>query len=74
MSALTWCVQRVGMARFDAFDDVGGEQSFALALLDANNTGVVVTSLYGRQDCRVYIKGINKGEGERVFLMKRRTP
>lgn len=70
--AQTWCVQGVGMARFDAYDDVGGEQSFALALLDANRTGVVVSSLYGRQDCRVYIKGINKGEGERALSEEER--
>jgi len=62
---LDHCVKRVGIVRFNAFDDVGGEQSFALALLNAKRDGVVVSSLYGRQDARLYAKSIVKGEGER---------
>lgn len=65
LNSLAGCLQRVGMVRFNAFDDIGGEQSFALALLDANNNGVVISSLYGRQDARLYAKGIVNGEGER---------
>ena len=64
-TALPWCVQHVGVVRFNAFEDVGGEQSFALALLDANKTGVIISSLHGRQDCRAYIKSMDKGETER---------
>lgn len=66
-TALAWCVQHVGVVRFNAFDDVGGEQSFTLALLDANKTGVIISSLHGRQDCRAYIKSIDKGETERLL-------
>jgi hypothetical protein len=62
---LDCCVKRMGIVRFNAFDDVGGEQSFALALLNAERDGVVVSSLYGRQDARLYAKSIVKGEGER---------
>ena len=58
------CVQRVGMVRFDAFDDVGGEQSFALALLDADNNGVVLSNLYGRVDSRAYAKPVTAGASE----------
>ena len=61
------CVQKVGIVRFDAFDDVGGEQSFSLALLDGDDSGVVFSSLYGRQDTRVYAKAIARGEGERAL-------
>lgn len=59
------CLQRVGMVKFNAFDDVGGEQSFALVMLDANGDGVVVSSIYGRQDSRLYAKPISNTGGER---------
>jgi hypothetical protein len=59
-----FCVQRVGMVRFNAFEDVGGEQSFALALLDENHTGVVLSSLLSRSDCRMYAKPVTSGASE----------
>ena len=62
---LAECMQKIGIVRFDAFDDVGGEQSFSLAILDSNKTGVVVSSLYGRQDARLYAKAIADGQGDR---------
>jgi len=58
---LTRSVQKVGLVRFDAFPDIGGEQSFALALLDGNMNGVVLSNLYGRTDSRVYAKEIVNG-------------
>ena len=54
-------VQKVGILRYNAFDDVGGEQSFSLALLDANATGVVITGLCGREETRVYAKPVKAG-------------
>ncbi|HYG72017.1 MAG TPA: DUF4446 family protein, partial [Actinomycetota bacterium] len=45
-------VRRVGLVRYDAFEDVGGRLSFSCALLDEHGTGVVVTSINGRQDTR----------------------
>ena len=51
-------VRRVGLVRYDAFEDVGGRLSFSCALLDARGNGVVVTSINGRQDTRVYAKPI----------------
>lgn len=62
---LTGCLKNVGVVRFNAFDDVGGEQSFAVVVLDSNRNGVAVSSLYGRQDSRVYAKAIVSGQGER---------
>jgi hypothetical protein len=59
------CLKKVGIVRYNAFDDVGGEQSFAVALLDSDANGVVISGLYGRQDSRVYAKAIYKGQGER---------
>jgi hypothetical protein len=53
-------VQRVGLIRFNAFEDTGGEQSFALALLNAQGDGVVVSSLQGRAENRLYAKPVRK--------------
>ncbi len=66
-SDLAGCVQSVGMVRFDAYDDVGGEQSFAVVLLDRNRSGVAISSLYGRQDSRFYAKAITNGVSERAL-------
>lgn len=51
-------VQRVGLVRYDAFEDMGGHLSFSVALLDANGNGVVITSINGRQDTRCYAKPV----------------
>lgn len=60
-------IQRVGFVRFDAFPDIGGEQSFALALLDRDMNGVVVSSLYSRADSRVYSKEITAGQSQHAL-------
>jgi len=54
-------VRHVGLVRYDAFEDVGGRLSFSCALLDDHGHGVVVTSINGRQDTRVYAKPIMDG-------------
>ena len=54
-------VRKVGLVRYDAFEDVGGRLSFSCALLDDRGNGVVVTSINGRQDTRVYAKPIMGG-------------
>jgi hypothetical protein len=51
-------VRRVALLRYDAFEDVGGQLSFSCALLNDRGTGVVVTSINGRQETRVYAKAI----------------
>lgn len=53
-------VRHVGLVRYDAFEDVGGRLSFSCALLDDHGSGVVVTSINGRQDTRVYAKPVNE--------------
>lgn len=60
--ALLGAVQRVGLVRFDAFEDMGGQLSFALALLDADGTGVILSSINGRRETRVYAKAISHAE------------
>jgi HAMP domain-containing protein len=56
--------QRVGLVRFNPFEDTGGNQSFALALLDAAGNGWVLSSLHARSGTRVYAKAIREGRGE----------
>ncbi|MGH2634896.1 MAG: DUF4446 family protein [Actinomycetota bacterium] len=57
-------VRHVGLVRYDAFEDVGGRLSFSCALLDAHGNGVVMTSINGRQDTRVYAKPIAEGRSQ----------
>jgi len=57
-------LQKVGIVRFNPFSEVGGDQSFSIALLDGSNDGLVITSLYTREDNRVYGKPIKKGKSE----------
>jgi len=56
-------IQKIGLLRFNPFKDTGGDQSFILALLDANDTGVVVTALYSRSGTRWYAKKVIAGKG-----------
>jgi len=60
-SLLQGCLQRVGLVRFDAFEDVAGQQSFSVALLDNQGNGVVITSLFGRTESRCYAKPVIRG-------------
>jgi hypothetical protein len=56
--------QRIGLVRFNPFEDTGSNQSFALALLDADDDGVVVSSLHARGGTRVYAKAVAAGRPE----------
>lgn len=56
------CIKRINLKRYNAFDGVGGEQSFSLALLDENGTGIVISSIHGRDDARTYAKTIINGK------------
>ncbi len=55
-------VTRVGVVRFNAFKDTGSDLSYAVALLDSNNDGVVFSSIFGREDSRSYVKPIEDGK------------
>ena len=58
---LKTCVQNTSIIRYKAFEDVGSDLSFSLALLDGNHNGVIITSIYGRNESTTYAKPINKG-------------
>lgn len=53
---------KYGLVKYDAFDDVGGKMSFALANLDKSNSGYILNAIHSRDNCFLYIKEIVKGE------------
>lgn len=61
------CVQNIGLVRYDAYGDVSGTQSFSLALLDAHQSGTVLTGLMGRNDGRCFAKSIVNGQSEQTL-------
>ncbi|MHB8510725.1 MAG: DUF4446 family protein [Actinomycetota bacterium] len=55
------CLQNVGLVRFDAFEDMGGRLSFCAAMLDIDGNGLVITSINGRAETRMYAKPVERG-------------
>jgi hypothetical protein len=51
-------IQRVGVVRYNAFNDTGGDQSFAIAMLDSQGIGALFNGIFHRTECRVYAKPI----------------
>jgi hypothetical protein len=60
-------IQKVGVIRFNPFADTGGDQSFAVALLDAQGNGVVLSSLHGRADTRIFAKQVQAGRSKHAL-------
>jgi len=60
-------IQKVGVVRFNPFADTGGDQSFAVALLDAEGNGVVLSSLHGRADTRIFAKPVQGGRSKHAL-------
>lgn len=61
---LLYCIQKVGVVRYNAFDDVGSNLSFSIALLNHNDDGVVITGLYSRESSSTYAKPIIGGKSK----------
>ena len=59
---ISTCTKKIGMVRYSAFQDTGSDLSFALALLDGNNNGVVLNGIYSREMSNIYAKQIVKGK------------
>jgi hypothetical protein len=57
-------IQRVGLVRFNPFEDTGGNQSFAIALTDAAGNGFIVSSLHSRTGTRLYAKAVSAGRSD----------
>lgn len=71
INTLAWRgYHKLAMVRFNPFKDVGGDQSFALAILDGKDNGVTISSLYTRQGAQVYCKSIIAGKSEKHPLTK----
>jgi len=60
-------VQKIGLVRFNPFKELGGDHSFSLAILNSEDTGIVITSLHTRDRTRVYMKDIKKGKSNFEF-------
>lgn len=58
---LKGCVNKVAIMRYKAFEDVGSDLSFSIAILDSYNDGVIITGIYSRHDSTTYAKPIDKG-------------
>jgi len=59
---LQTAITHVGVVRFRAFEDMGSDLSYAVALLDAHHNGVILSSIFGREDSRSYVKPIKDGQ------------
>jgi hypothetical protein len=55
------CLRVNGVVRYDAYGDMGGQQSWSVALLDASGTGSVMTCLHARDHARMYVKEVTNG-------------
>ena len=56
------CINKIGLVKYDAFENLAGNLSFSLALLNQDNSGVVLNTLHSRDGCYTYAKEIIKGE------------
>jgi hypothetical protein len=59
-----YSLHKVGVHKYNAYPDQGGNLSFSVALLDVHDNGIVITTLHGREASRVYIKAITEGKTE----------
>lgn len=74
---LDLCVHKVGVVRYNAFNDMGSDLSYSIALLDGNDNGVIISGIHGRDFCNTYAKPIVNGKStykltaEEVLAMDR---
>ena len=59
--SLKGCVQKVAIMRYKAFENVGSDLSFSIAILDGNNDGIILTGIYGREESTTYAKPVDQG-------------
>ncbi len=67
LELLQGTVQRVALVRYDAFEDMGGKLSYSIALLDDNGDGVLMSSIYARNENRTYAKPVKAGVSPHVL-------
>ncbi len=61
------CIQKVGIIRYNPFDEAGGNLCFAIALLDSENNGVILNGIHSRSGCYTYAKPVEMGVSEYVL-------
>ena len=61
-TAAAFSLQKVGLVKYNPFNETGGDHSFSLALLDGQNSGILITGLHTREKTRIYVKSVKKGE------------
>ena len=59
---ITSSFHKLGIVKYDAFNEMGGKLSFALAMLDGNDSGWIINAMHSREGCYTYVKEIVKGE------------
>ena len=64
---ITKCIQKVGIVRYNAFENTGSNLSFALALLDKNNSGIVLNGIFSREMSNIYAKPVENGKSTYIF-------
>lgn len=67
------CLQNVKMTRYDAFDAMGGEMSYSIMLTDAENNGLILTSIYGRDESRCFAKDLKNGKSSYVLAEEEKS-
>ncbi len=58
---ISGCIQKIGMVRYKAFEDIGSDLSYSIALLDETDTGIIITGIYGRDNSTTFAKPIDNG-------------
>ncbi|MEN6548056.1 MAG: DUF4446 family protein [Armatimonadia bacterium] len=66
-------VQRIGLQRFNSDEVIGGNLSFALAMLDSRNHGLMLTSIHSLESCRIFLRPIINGESEMPLMPEEQT-
>ena len=66
-------IQKMGLIKFNPFKELGGDHSFSLAILDAHDSGIIITGLHTRDRTRVYLKDIKKGKSEFELSVEERS-
>ena len=70
--SLRYAFSKMGMVKYDAFNEMGGKLSFALALLDNRNNGFLINAMHSREGCYTYVKEIINGESYIILEKKKR--
>src|SRR5258708_10453398 len=73
-SNLLGTIQRVGIVRFNPFSDTGSDQSFSVALLDGNGSGIVLSSLFSRSSTRIFAKSVIETNSNHPLTTQERQP